>query len=185
MADEDIVHLNVPYEESVRYDSNFIRAAVCEFRYPTLLELEENPPVKLQRLLRKRYPHYSRKRGVSVGDAGVAPLGHRYQFESRSRDWTISVRASAVSLETSRYTEFEEFLDRVNELLSSAKNLLDTDFFTRVGLRYINVVSIDDSVLEGWINAKLISALLTNELGVLSQFNTELRGFLSNGQIYF
>lgn len=66
MADEDFGNLNVPYEESVRYDSNFIRAAVCEFRYPTLLELEENPPIKLQRSLRKRYPHYSKERGVSL-----------------------------------------------------------------------------------------------------------------------
>ncbi len=182
MTDETICYLNVPDEEPVRHKNNFIKTAVCELKFPTLLELEESPPVKMQKLLRKNYPHYSKETGVGISEAGPSTLGKKYLFESKKRDWIISLRTSAISLETSKYTEFEEFFERLEELLGISKNLLDTDFFTRIGLRYINIIPIDDTDLNGWLNPILLSTPVCEQLGTLSQFNSEFRGFIERGQ---
>jgi uncharacterized protein (TIGR04255 family) len=147
--------------------------------------LEEKAPAKLQRVLRKDYPHFAKLRGVSMGDAGAAPLPHKYEFESKKRDWTIALSSNSLSLETKRYTDFEAFLDRFNKMLSATKELLDTDFFTRVGLRYINGVPLEDGTVEGWIRPDLVATILGGELGTLSKYHTELHGFIDGGQYSF
>ena len=96
MSQDEFIPLAIPREQSRRFDRNYIRIAVCEFRYPTLLDLEEKHPTKFQRTLRKDYPYYSKEQGVSLGDAGAAPLGPRYLFESKNRDWTINLGASTL-----------------------------------------------------------------------------------------
>lgn len=185
MDNNNLEYLNVPQIQSVRYKQNFIRTAVCEFRFPTLLELEENPPVHLQRLLRKEYPHFSKELGVSLGEAGATPMGNRYLFESKSHDWTISLRASSAAIETSRYTTFEELYSRIEEFLNVSKDLLDTDFFTRVGLRFINTIPINDGEIEGWLNQELITGLNSGIFGTINSCNSEVRGFLENGEYTF
>jgi len=50
--------LSVPDVSRVQYAHNFIRLAVCEFRFPTLLEFEQECPLGFQKAMRKQYPHY-------------------------------------------------------------------------------------------------------------------------------
>ncbi len=117
--------LNLPDVPLVEFERNFIKAAVCELRFPTLLEFETKPPVQLQRELRRDYPHYEPEQSVSVG-AGAVGREIRYLFKSRKKDWTVSFRASAIALETTSYTNFEEFSERLKDLLVKSQRLLDS-----------------------------------------------------------
>ena len=58
MNDENI--LKLPNINKIKYQSNFIRLAVCELRFPTLLELETKEPAKFQAAIRKEYPYYTK-----------------------------------------------------------------------------------------------------------------------------
>jgi hypothetical protein len=58
--------LTLPSAERVRFEKNFIKTAVCELRFPALLELEANPPVQLQKALKKDFPHYERQQSVGL-----------------------------------------------------------------------------------------------------------------------
>ncbi len=175
-------HLTLPVERSVRYEENFIRTAVCELRFPTLLELEQQPPTKFQKILRKQYPYYKKMNQIALSDAGASPISPKYSFESRKKDWTVLLRPSSISLETSHYTEFKDFRDRLENLLKDTRALLDTDFFTRLGFRYINSIPIQDKDLEDWVNSALIQPILTGVLGTLSKYRSELHGLLQNGK---
>src|SRR6266511_3974402 len=112
---------------------------------PTLLnlpdvqevEFETKPPVQLQKELRQDYPYYEPAQSVSVGP-GVVDRETRHLFKSRKKDWTVAFKASAIALETTHYTNFAEFSQRLENLFAKSRSLLDTDFFTRVGLRYID-----------------------------------------------
>ena len=176
--------LNLPEVPIVEFERNFIKAAVCELRFPTLLEFETKPPVQLQRELRKEYPYYEPEQSVSVIPGSV---GHetRYLFKSRKKDWTISFRASAIGLETRHYTNFEEFFERLQSLLLKSQRLLDTDFFTRVGLRYIDEIPIEDQTIAGWITDLLVAPLAQNIYGSPEHFLQEVRGFTEIGGYTF
>jgi hypothetical protein len=50
--------LRLPEVERAQFKKNFINTAVCELRFPTILEYETKQPVELQRALRKEYPEY-------------------------------------------------------------------------------------------------------------------------------
>lgn len=176
--------LNLPDVPLVEFERNFIKAVVCELRFPTLLEFETKPPVQLQRELRRDYPHYEPTQSVSVGPGAV---GHeiRYLFRSRKKDWTVSFRASAIALETANYTNFEEFAARLDSLLTKSQRLLDTDFFTRVGLRYIDEIPVEDGGLSGWIGDALVAPLTQGVYGTVEHFLQEVRGFTDIGRYTF
>ena len=176
--------LNLPDVEAVEFERNFIKSAVCELRFPTLLEYEMKPPIQLQKELRKDYPYYEPEQSVQVGLEAVG-REMRHLFKSRKKDWTVSFRASALALETSHYTNFEEFSERLKRVLTNSQGLLDTDFFTRVGLRYIDEILIADDELSGWIREDLVAPLTQGVYGSVERFLQEIRGFTDIGRYTF
>lgn len=172
--------LDVPAVEWREFEHNLLALAVCELRFPHLLEFETKPPQSLQQTLRKRYPHYSTKTNVnlSVGDLKRDP---RYILTSKKKDWTVTFGPYSLSLETTSYKTFEDFWDRFKEVLDAAAPIIDTDFFTRVGLRYQNAINVDPANLEGWINSDLITPLISGVYGSVTEFNQNVRGPCQGG----
>lgn len=190
--DNNLKHkpLNVPPVVSVRYKTNYINTAVCELRFPTLLELESALPIKLQMALRKRYPFYSAGQEVSLNLGSAPSSGKRYIFESKKRDWTITLKPSSLSLETNKYTDFNDFYEHMTSMLEAVGSFLDTDFFTRVGLRYINNIPLPSNNMNRkdigkLINPVLVEPLIGDELGTLTMFHCEVGGHLDNGKYTF
>lgn len=177
--------LSVPEVKPIKFKRNYIDIAVCELRFPTLLELESKPPLNLHKHLRKKYPGYEKLELLNNGNNEGVPGRFRYLFKSRNGDWTITIHAGALSLETRNYTEFSDFCSRLSELLDLSKSLIDSDFFTRIGLRYINKIPIKDGVLSGWINDELISQIISGPYGEISKHVTEIRGKTKSGEYMF
>jgi uncharacterized protein (TIGR04255 family) len=172
--------LNLPQVEPVEYEKNFITTAVCELRFPALLEFETKSPSQLQKELRKEFPNYERRQSVSLG--GGDPVKEvKHLFKSKKGDWIVSFRTWAIAIETSRYTSFEEFQGRLTNLLDISRPLLDTDFFTRIGLRYINEIPLEDGNPRGLIREDLVAPLVQGVYGDVTQFSQEIRGFLKTG----
>lgn len=177
---EAISSLTPPAIPAVRYAKNFIKTAVCEFRFPALLELEAKPPHAFQKLIRKAYPTYE-PQVVEMGLGEESLRENRYLFRSADKNWTVSVKSFAISLETSKYVDFEDFYARLMIVLRSAEPLIDADFFTRIGLRFINKVPIADGDSEEWINSELLAPMQNKVLGDLSKYGCVLAGSLKNG----
>ena len=91
--------LELPVVESVRYGRNFIDTCVCEIRFPSNLELETKPPVKLQKRLRKQYPHYAQEQNLHFSPGDTTQTA-KYRLSSRDRSWTVALSAAAIALET-------------------------------------------------------------------------------------
>jgi uncharacterized protein (TIGR04255 family) len=73
----------------------------------------------------------------------------------------------------------------VRAVLEKSKPFLDTDFFTRIGLRYINEVRIEDTKLDGWIREELIAPLVKGVYGAVDRFAQEIRGVTKSGKYSF
>lgn len=141
------------------FERNFIRTAVCELRFPTLFEIDGNePPSSLARALRKEYPIYELQDDLNVTVSRVAK-SRAHLFMSKKSRWKVSLRASAISLETSHYDSYPQFRSRLGLIMEAAKETIDSDFFTRVGLRYINAVPFNGEDIGTWINPSLVGVL--------------------------
>ncbi len=177
--------LNPPKVPRVRYPRNLIKTAVCELRFPTLLEIEEKPPRVFQQKIRKLYPFYEPQIFASLGNDDASDREHRYLFRSKDQKWTISLKSSAIAIETKKYVDFQDFFSRLTQILESAKDLIDSDFFTRVGLRYINEIQIEDGDLNGWVRDDLVLPLVNGVLGEASTLTSVTQGYIEGGQYTF
>lgn len=161
---------------SETYSTNFIRQAVCELRFPTLFELEgPRPPAAFARAMRKEYPHQDVIQSVNLGP-GQMSQSNSHTFKSKGRHWSVSLRSSAVVLETTRYTTFFDFRARLDSLLRAASEVIDSDFFTRVGLRYINVLPYMHSDAGYWVNEALVAPMVEGVYGDVSEFSQRIAG---------
>ena len=173
--------LNVPLEDSKPGDNNLIRSVVCELRIPTLLELEERPPVQFQKAIRKQYPLYKSGKKVQMSAGGVEQTA-LHTFLDKKQRWTVTLKASALSLETRRYKSYEEFRNRLELIVAESRETRDSDFFTRVGLRYINELPVGQADLDGWVNPELVAPLLSGVLGEVDQLWQAVRGSSRSGK---
>lgn len=144
-----------------RYKRNFLQQVVCELRFPTLMELgEARPPAALVAALRKEYPHLELAREVTVNiNSGSSGSNHSHIFRSAKLTWTVSLKQSALSIETTAYTDFAHMKERVLRVIEAAHKIIDSDFFTRVGLRYINLIDSGTNPAEGWVNSDLVAPI--------------------------
>lgn len=177
--------LNVPPAGAAHFSKNFIRLAVCELRFPTLFELEsDRPPLGFSKALRKEYPSHDLLKDVNVNAGGLAQAT-AHAFRSKNRRWTVTLRAAALSLETSQYDAFEEFEARLAFILDAAKTTIDSDFFTRVGLRYINALPFNVSEIKDWVNASLVTPLGDGTFGDVDEHWQGVRGTTEVGGYNF
>lgn len=179
------IPLQLPTPARVRYARNTIRQVVCEIRFPTLLELETETPVQIQKALRKEYPGYSKELSVQFSPTNEPQSISRHMFTSRDNRWRFALRASAFSLETTSYDRFEELAGRIDTILSRVAPHLDTDFFTRVGLRYINILPTNSPDCTGWVNPSLLAPIATGAWGEPSHFFQEIRGLTATAHYSF
>lgn len=159
-------HLTLPHVEPARFDKNFLRQAVCEFRFPTLFELEgTRPPPSFAKALRKDYPVYQANDDLSVSVNGV-DKAHVHVFTSLKPGWNVTLRAASVTLETTRYDSFENFQKRLKLLVKAAADVIDSEYFTRIGMRYINVIPVGSDRVSDWLNPDLVGLHSSEIFGV-------------------
>lgn len=169
-------HLAVPAVGHEHFNTNFIRTAVCELRFPTLHEIDDGkPPLRFAHALRKDYPAHVLASGVNVS-AGAMAKSKTHVFTSRNALWTINLSTQALSLETSRYNSFEDFEERIAQLIDASLSFIDTDFFTRVGIRYVNVLPYERQNIAEWVNPSLVGDLAAGLYGDCTEFSGSVRG---------
>lgn len=152
--------LNLPPGSLGRYRRNFLRQAVCELRFPVLMSLGGvKPPAAFANALRMDYPILEGSTELTLLQSGPAESGHVHIFKSRSGAWAVSLKSSSVSIETSRYTGFDDFRAKVTRLVEAARGIIDSDFLTRVGLRYVNEIDCPDRSPGGWINPLVLGPM--------------------------
>ncbi|MGC4062574.1 MAG: TIGR04255 family protein [Aquabacterium sp.] len=175
--------LSVPLVASAHFERNLIRQAVCELRFPTLYELEDaRPPIAFAKALRKDYPHHESGNDLNVGVGGLA---HPFVHTFRSNRWTVTLRASAIAVETHQYISYAEFRTKVQQVIEAAVKIIDSDFFTRVGLRYINSVPYNQPEMEKWVNPVLMQALSSGIYGDVTEHSQRISGVTESGNYLF
>jgi uncharacterized protein (TIGR04255 family) len=173
---KQVSHLAVPHAERKQYRRNFIATAVCELRFPTLYELDgPKPPLAFAKAIRKDYPLSDIAQHVKVSSGDLERMS-THQFKSKKGQWTVSLRPSSLSLETKRYESFDDFEARIKALCEAAQTFVDSDFFTRIGIRYVNVLPYDRSEIAQWINPTLVGNLAEGLFGEPTEHAQQVRG---------
>lgn len=191
MPSEKPVHPFLTPVPPARYARNFLRQVVCELRFPTLFDLNSSVPhLEFAHALRKIYPHHSHQVTATDVNGGAYERTHTHIFKSKNLDWSVSLSQSAITVETTKYTHFSDLVERINFLTAAATDVIDSDFFTRIGLRYINIVPMnlvdgDTTAFKGWIRDSLVGVIVDENLGVVHEYASRVAGQAEFGTFLF
>jgi uncharacterized protein (TIGR04255 family) len=145
-----------------RYKKSYVTQAICELKFPTMLELGAAfPPAEFAKALRKNYPTLDAGQEVKVNlGERTSDVTHAHIFRAAKNTWAVSLKHSSVGLEGNEYSGYADFRRRISQLMEAALPIVDTDAWTRVGLRYVNTVHCHEDPVHGWINPALVAPIL-------------------------
>jgi uncharacterized protein (TIGR04255 family) len=142
----------IPTSQRVIYQNNPLDEVICQVRFPPVLRIGMQPPVEFQEDVRCSYPLYEEKT-ADLDAAGVPPeiakiisqgwptsASRVHLFTSSDEKWIATLRHDALSLTAKHYERWEEFRDRFQDLVNTLIRHYGSPFYSRVGLRYKDVI---------------------------------------------
>ena len=164
-----------PNFERVVYKKNPLEEVICQLRFPPILRIDSGNAADFQDVIRQDYPLYSEASDLPdlplpepfLKALALPALGQRSakNFISSDNVWMISLANNFVALTTSRYTRWEGFRSRLKVAVAALENVYNPSFYTRVGLRYKNVIRRSHFDVSDVPWSELLSPSILSELG--------------------
>lgn len=175
----------MPFPPSARavYQHNPLVEVICQLRFPTILEIGQEDPAAFQKEIRATYPVYRKEDPVPrlppelsaiLSQMGVPGSADRvtYRFVSADSNRTISLSREFVAVSDSAYQRWEVFRQEVERAKQAVERVYQPAFYSRLGLRYRDVIDqarlgLSDEPWKALLNPSLV--------GVLNDANLETR----------
>ena len=166
-----------PEVQRVRYRQNPLEEVICQLRFPPILRIDTELPVAFQEQIRTTYPLYrsviqgqqalgtTTKMGSSPDLSYAVRIAHQFASDENST-WTITVEREFFAIKTTRYIHWEEFSVRLVDALNSFKQIYRPSYYSRIGLRYIDVIQRSKLGLESRSWGELLSQAIAGELAI-------------------
>lgn len=180
-------YLNFPPVERKIFSKNYLDLVLVELRFPTLLRLKKSEPQEIQEAIFNEFPLYQSSQTMQLTPLGTTEPEPAYVFSTRKQDYNVQLTASHLTLETRKYTSFEDFLEKLEYLVAACIPLLKTDFFTRVGLRYINKIGgMPNNKVRSveWVKPSLLGPIAESAIGSVGSMKGEISGETESGTGY-
>ena len=172
-----------PQSDRVIYENNPLQEVICQLRFPTILQIVGEEPAAFQNRVRAYYPFYRREEGPTL-PREVANILSQLQMrlaEETTAHWFMkddgetATRISlapgflAVSVGKGKYRRWEEFETEIVLGQKALEEVYTPTFYTRVGLRYRDVIdrsalNLSDVPWRELLNPGLTGLLASDEL---------------------
>ncbi|MCH8965396.1 MAG: TIGR04255 family protein [Planctomycetes bacterium] len=172
----------MPFPDSPRviYQQNPLEEVICQLRFPTILRIERDP-AEYQERIRANYPNCEESRpetpelqlgavpGAAVHQLTFSTGSTPYRFISEDSLWSITLAKEFVALSARRYERWEEFERRLREAVDILVDLYDPAYYSRIGLRYRDVIQrskldLQDSSWRDLLQPHIAGELLACEI---------------------
>lgn len=164
-----------------------LKTVLCQVRFPRVLALLAEAGITgFQAAVRDEYPRLLEvERSASVE---MTPEVAKFQasppvwrFTDEEANWTVGLAVDFVSLETPKYKNIDDFLQRFNRVLTALHRTVRPADSVRVGLRKVNAIAADEGERDTACFARAIRPEMLGPLGVES-FPASISGSYSQLQ---
>jgi len=164
-----------PDSPRVIYERSPLVEVICQVRFPTILRIQTTLPVEFQEAIRERFPLFEQSVGQSIPDLPpevarmINPLvrpdgGVAYTFAAEDGQERVSLSSSSLSMNTGRYTRWEDFWAAFEVPLKVLVDQYSPAFYVRVGLRYMDAICRSDVGLTDRPWSALLAPHILGEL---------------------
>ena len=177
----------MPFPEAKRviYNKNPLDEVISQLKFQPILQIDKEIPADFQDKIRNFFPKYSetpetlvevpREIRTQVPDEILKNMfptsgGKNYAFASEDDHWKVNLTRSFVALSTNKYLRWEEFREKIQIVLDALENSYKPSYFTRIGLRYIDIIRRSELKLENenWnflLNEFVLGVLSSKDIG--------------------
>jgi uncharacterized protein (TIGR04255 family) len=143
-----------PQSERVIYKKNPLVNVICQLRFPPILRIDTEVPSGFQDAIRQEYPIYNEQvtyqQQLTMNLAPTFPqnimnqitetnVNKNHVFSSEDNTWSINLTRTFISITSSRYQRWEEFEEKFRKPFDALIKEYTPPFFSRTGLRYVDV----------------------------------------------
>jgi uncharacterized protein (TIGR04255 family) len=170
-----------PITERVIYRKNPLRQVICQLKYPAILKIDVGMPADFQEIIRKDFPIFQENNEIAnlqlpekfkhaIPQEMLGMLGsggnRQFQFKTQDESWVISLTKDFIALETSDYSNWEEYRGFLELALNALVDIYAPSFLTRIGLRYRNVIDRDELGLSDYSWHELLADFILGGLAL-------------------
>jgi len=120
------------------------------------LKIDSELPAEFQDKIRDDFPNYSEAKELPLNlppemntiippevfsNLSNVAQTKNYTFSSEDETWIINLTRTFVALSATNYQRWEGFKEKLSILLEALRETYSPRFFTRIGLRYIDVIN--------------------------------------------
>ena len=169
----------MPFPESKRvvYQQNPLVEVICQIRFPTILQIGSEEPTAFQNSVRAEYPLYEKAdrpgklpREISELLAQLpVPLpveGPTHRFLTADSTRFIALARDFLAVTEKNYKRWEDFREEVKRAQHGVAEIYKPAFYSRIGLRYKDVIDRDKLRLADHEWDSLVKSSIIGVLGV-------------------
>jgi len=184
-----------PESDRVLYRKNPLVEVICQLRFPTILRIREGHLSDFQEMIRKDYPDYSEQepsvempphipKGLAAAieqmNVPIPPGLITHRFSTKDSKRFISLGDGFMALAETKYTKWESFKSEIVKAESALKKVYEPALYSRVGLRYRDIISRRNLGLTevGWqdlLKPYIVAELSDKDIsGAISRIQTRV-----------
>jgi uncharacterized protein (TIGR04255 family) len=166
----------IPDFDRVIYQKPALTNVVCQLHFPPILRIGAEDPVAFQDGIRQEYPNFEERPSDFLNELPpelrkvlpatiLGKTGEKiYDFLSKDRKWQVSLARNFIALSTEDYNRWEEFKAHLEPALNQLHEQYRPSFYSRIGLRYRDVITRSKLGLEGVPWWELLQPHIAGEL---------------------
>lgn len=165
-----------PPSPRVIYEKNPLVEVICQLRFPRILRIDTELPSTFQEEIRSAFPNFTQSAAIDMANlpsdlARIVGLEkalgsgqQSYEFSSADGAWKVTLTSQFLALVTTKYRRWEEFKERLRLPLQALTKVYGPTFFSRLGLRYQDVIKRSELGLKDVAWSELLQKHVLGEL---------------------
>jgi uncharacterized protein (TIGR04255 family) len=144
--------LRLPEIDRVVYQRNPLQEVLCQVRFPRELSIDKSLPDQFQKEIKEEFPLFESRivlvpeqlMQIDPTDAlkNIAGRPH-YDFVSLDRRQKVTLASDFAAITSIGYERWEKFEPSLSRMLNALRSVYSPSVYTRIGLRYVNVIDRD------------------------------------------
>jgi uncharacterized protein (TIGR04255 family) len=190
----------MPFPSSPRviFQRNPLAEVVCELRFPPILRIASELPAAFQERIRQAYPNFQQPAGLMNPVQFQTPPGvgftvgpslnigwpqPSFVFADEHQTRTLTLSQESFSIAERDYREWGIFREEIESLKGHLEDVYQPPFYTRVGLRYQDLIDRDELGLSDVSWADLLNPAFAGLLGAETQVSQDVQRITSVAEL--
>lgn len=152
--------------EKIKYDRNYLERVIFRLDYHPMLVIQASISPEFQDAVRSFLPIIEEKKGLEYTakiTAGKAESESKpvsqWLFSDKENRFKLTLTHGFLAFEDFKYTSLSPYATKIQDIVNTFEKAYNDIDYTRVGLRYINKITLPDGDPLAW-NDFIADALL-------------------------